>query len=163
MHAVLRGMVVYLALLVIFRVAGKRTLSQTTPFEFVLLLIISETIQQAMVHDDLSMTTGLLLVLTLVAMSVGMSLLKQNYPALDKWLDGQPLVILEQGALNHERMEKTRVDENDILEAARMAEGIERMDQIEYAVVERSGEISVVARQKHAEQNQQQADGGGNS
>ncbi len=148
MHAILRGVTIYLVLLIIFRVAGKRTLSQITPFELVLLLIISETIQQAMVHDDKSLTTGLLLVLTLVGMSVGLSFVKQRFPTLDKWLDGQPLVIVEKGAQQHERMQKARVDEGDILEAGRMSEGLAGMDEVEYAVLERSGAISVIPKSK---------------
>lgn len=151
MHAVIRGAIVYLALLLIFRVAGKRTLAQTTPFELVLLLILSETIQQAIVHNDQSLTTGLLLVCTLVGLSIALSLLKQKFPAVDLWLDGQPLVLIEGGQMRHERMEKSRVDESDILESARMQEGVERLEQIEYAVMERSGDISVVPKTVHEE------------
>ena len=148
MDSVLRGLLVYVFLLAIFRLAGKRTLSEATTFDLVLLLIISETTQQAMIDDDHSMTNGLLLILTLVGSSIVLSLLKQRVPALEKLLDGVPLVIIEDGKMHKDRMDKERVDEEDILEAARSLQGLERIDQIKYAVVERSGDISIVPKEK---------------
>ena len=144
MESVIRGLVVYFFLLVTFRVAGKRTLSENTNFDLVLLLIISETTQQAMVDNDHSMTNGFLLILTLVGASIGLSLLKQRFPALEQWLEGTPLVIIENGKVLRDRMDKTRVDEADILEAARSLQGLERLDQIKYAIVERNGDITIV-------------------
>lgn len=148
MNAVTRGVLVYLLLLIVFRLSGKRTLSQTTPFEFVLLLIISETIQQALVGNDHSITNGLLLALTLVSLSIAMSLLKQWSPRADKLLDGLPVVLMEKGRLMRDRMDKVRVDEEDILEAGRALQAVERLDQIEYAVLERSGDVTVIPKPK---------------
>lgn len=148
MNAVTRGVLVYLILLIVFRLSGKRTLSQTTPFEFVLLLIISETIQQALVGNDHSITNGLLLALTLVSLSIAMSLLKQWSPRADKLLDGLPVVLMEKGRLMRDRMDKVRVDEEDILEAGRALQAVERLDQIEYAVLERSGDVTVIPKPK---------------
>lgn len=144
MESVIRGVVVYFFLLLIFRISGKRTLAQTTNFELVLLLIISETTQQAMVDDDHSVTNGVLLIVTLIGASIGLSLLKQRLPALEKWLDGAPLVLIQDGKMLKDRMDKVRVDEADILEAARELHGLERLDQIKYAIVERSGAITIV-------------------
>jgi uncharacterized membrane protein YcaP (DUF421 family) len=146
MESVVRGLITYLFLLVVFRVAGKRTLSETTNFDLVLLLIISETTQQAMVNDDHSMTNGAILILTLVAVDIGLSLLKQSSPAAEKWLDGTPLVIVKDGRPLKDRMDQERVDEEDVLEAAREQEGLESLDQIKFAVLERSGRISVVPK-----------------
>ena len=70
MDSVLRGLLVYFFLLIVFRISGKRTLSQTTSFDLVLLLIISETTQQAMVDNDHSITNGFLLIMTLVGTSI---------------------------------------------------------------------------------------------
>jgi uncharacterized membrane protein YcaP (DUF421 family) len=136
--------VVYVFLLLIFRIAGKRTLSENTNFDLVLLLIISETTQQAMVDNDHSLTNGFLLIMTLIGASIGLSLLKQRFPALEQWLEGTPLVIIENGKVLRDRMDKTRVDEADILEAARSLRGLERLDQIKYAIVERNGDITIV-------------------
>jgi len=130
----------------IFRISGKRTLAEATNFDLIILLIISETTQQAMVDDDHSMMNGFLLIMTLVGISIGLSLLKQRFPALDKWLEGGPLVIVDNGRVYKDRMTKVRVSEDDVLEAGRSLHGLERMDQIKRAVVERGGSISVIPK-----------------
>ena len=144
MEAIIRGFIVYIFVLLVFRISGNRTLAQSTSFDLVLLLIISETIQQAMVDDDHSMTQGFLLIVTLVGLSITLSLLKQYFPTLDRWIDGSPVIIMDHGELLTKRLAKVRVDERDILESARKSHGIERLDQIKYAVLERSGDITVV-------------------
>ena len=144
MDSVLRGLLVYFFLLIVFRISGKRTLSQTTSFDLVLLLIISETTQQAMVDNDHSITNGFLLIMTLVGTSILLATLKQFFPKLDLLLEGQPIIIVDKGKLLQEIMNKVRVDEEDILSAARMNHGLERLDQIKYAILERDGEISIV-------------------
>jgi uncharacterized membrane protein YcaP (DUF421 family) len=63
---------------------------------------------------------------------------------VERLVDGAPLIILEHGKLHQDRMDKERVDEEDILEAARRLQGLERLEQIKYAVLERNGEITVV-------------------
>lgn len=148
MESVLRGLLVYSFLLLVFRLSGKRTLSQSTNFDLVLLLIISETTQQAMVDSDHSITNGFLLILTLVGLTVAISLLKQKFPAAEQFLDGKPLILIDRGELKSERMNKSRVDEEDLLEAARMMHGLERLDQIKYAILERNGEISIVPKER---------------
>jgi uncharacterized membrane protein YcaP (DUF421 family) len=148
MESIIRGLIVYAFLLVIFRVAGNRTLAQTTSFDFVLLLIISETTQQAMVDDDHSVTNGFLLIITLVGVSIFMSVLKIRFPRFEKWIDGVPVIVLEHGKLLHDRMKKIRIDEEDILSSARMCHGLERLDQIKYAIVEHSGDITIVPKEK---------------
>jgi uncharacterized membrane protein YcaP (DUF421 family) len=144
MDAIVRGFAVYIFLLLIFRIAGKRTLAESTNFELVLLLIISETVQGALTNGDHSVTNGFLLVMTLIGISILLSVLKQRFSSFEQWLDGVPTVIMQNGRMMRDRMDKIRVDENDILEAARRLQGLERLDQVKYAVVERSGEISIV-------------------
>ena len=144
MDAIVRGFAVYIFLLLIFRIAGKRTLAESTNFELVLLLIISETVQGALTNGDHSVTNGFLLVMTLIGISILLSVLKQRFPTFEQWLDGVPTVVMQNGRMMRDRMDKIRVDENDILEAARKLQGLERLDQVKYAVVERSGEISIV-------------------
>jgi uncharacterized membrane protein YcaP (DUF421 family) len=75
---------------------------------------------------------------------VGLSLLKHRWRWLDRLLEDEAVVLLADGVLNHERMNKERVDMADILEAARTAHGIERLDQIKLAVLERHGAISII-------------------
>jgi uncharacterized membrane protein YcaP (DUF421 family) len=148
MDAVLRSVAVYVVLLVIFRVAGKRALSEITTFDFVLLLIIGNVIEPGITGDDYSVTNGLLIIITLVIVDIGMSLIKQKSRGFAKLVDGVPLVIVEDGQPIEERMRKARLDVSDILTSARQSQGLERMDQIKYAILERSGGISIVPAEK---------------
>jgi uncharacterized membrane protein YcaP (DUF421 family) len=144
MESVIRGLIVYLFLMIVFRLSGKRTLSEATPFDLVLLLIISETTQQAMVDNDHSMTNGALLILTLVCVDIGLSYLKRYVPSLDPLLDGTAVILVRDGIADSKSMEQERVDLSDVLEAARELRGVENLNQIKLAVLERSGRISVV-------------------
>jgi len=145
--AILRGAAVYIFLLLILRLGGKRSLAQITAFDLVLLLIISEATQQALLADDYSVTNGFLVIVTLVGIDIGLSIWKQSSPRTEKWIDDAPVVLIENGRLLWERMERERVDLDDILAAARELHGLERLEQIKYAVLERSGGISIVPKQ----------------
>lgn len=147
METVLRTAAIFFFLLLVFRISGKRTLGQITIFDFVLLLIIGEAVQQAMIVDDYSLTNAFLVVLTLVGLEILLTVLKQHFPKLDKLVDGIPLIIIDNGRMMKERMEKNRVDESEILEAARELRGLERLDQIKYAVLERDGKITIIPQQ----------------
>jgi uncharacterized membrane protein YcaP (DUF421 family) len=146
MEAILRSLAIYVILLVVFRISGKRSLSQITTFDFVLLLVIGEATQQALLGNDFSVTNAFLVIVALIGIDIGMSLLKQRSKTVEKWLDSAPLVILEDGKLLKDRMDKARIDEADILAKARELQGLERIDQIKYAVLERSGGITIVPR-----------------
>jgi len=144
MDSVLRGAIIYLFLLLVFRCAGKRALAQITTFDFVLLLIISEAVQNGMVDDDHSITNAILLVITLMTIDIGMSLWKHRSRRVGKVLDSLPVVIVDHGHPVREHMDRARVDEDDILSAAREEHGLMRMDQVRFAVLECDGTISVI-------------------
>src|SRR5215208_7720645 len=146
MDSILRGLVVYVFLLLLFRIAGRRTLSEMTSFDFVLLLIVSEATQNAMIGNDYSVTNGVLVILTLIGLDIGLSVMKQRFPAMERYLDGLPLIIVDEGRPLKALMEKARVDEEDIMSSARDKHGLERMEQIKYAVLERNGGISIIPK-----------------
>jgi uncharacterized membrane protein YcaP (DUF421 family) len=146
MESVLRATAIYFFVWLLFRVAGKRTLSDATSFDFVLLLVIGESTQQALIGDDFSVTTAFTLILTLVGLDIVMSFLKQKLPRLDRIMEGVPLIIVQDGKAIRDRMDKARIDESDVLEAARKLQGLERMEQIKYAVLEVSGGITIIPR-----------------
>ena len=150
MESVIRAACIYGALLMLFRLTGNRSLGQISTFDFVLLLIISEAIQNGMVGNNYSLTNAFVLVITLVLIDIGLSLVKQRSRTVDKWLEGMPVVIVEHGRPLRERMDRARVADDDVLTAARLLHGLERMDQVKYAVLERSGEISIIPRDKAA-------------
>lgn len=148
MDAVLRAMAIYAFLLAIFRVSGKRSLAQITTFDFVLLLIIGEATQQALLGDDFSVINAFVVIGTLMFLEVGLTLAKNRWPGLDPVLDSMPLVIVENGRLLDERLTRERVSREDVLHAARERHGLERLDQIKYAVLEQSGGISIVPKKE---------------
>ncbi len=146
MDNVLRAIAVYSFMLLIFRLGGKRTLAQITTFDFVLLLIIGESTQQALIGNDFSITTAFILIATLIGIEIGVSLVTSRWKGLSKLVDSVPLVIVEDGKILKDRARKERIDESDVLEAARRFHGLERLEQIKYAVLERDGGITVVPK-----------------
>ena len=109
MDSVIRGVSIYVILLIATRLSGRRTMAQMTPFDFVLLLIIAETTQQALLGDDFSISNAVVLILTLFATDVLLAWLKSFSPRVASLLDGNPTVLISQGRIDHEAMERARV------------------------------------------------------
>lgn len=147
MDTVLRAAAVYLAVLLLLRLAGRRTVAEMTPFDLVMLLIIGDATQQAILGNDFSMTTAFLVVATLIVLDVGFSIAKERVPLVAKLVDGVPMVIVENGRPLPDRMRRARVSLDDVLLSARASHGLERLDQIKFAVLEISGGISIIPRQ----------------
>ncbi|WHS63075.1 YetF domain-containing protein [Pseudomonas sp. G2-4] len=148
MDSVLRAAAMYMALMVLFKIAGRRSLAELTTFDFVLLMIIGEATQQALLGDDFSMTNALMVIVTLIAIDVGFSLLKQRSSWVSRLIDGGPTVVVENGRILEARLRHARLVEADIMEAARSSQGIEALEQIKFAIIERNGKISVIANDK---------------
>lgn len=146
MDAILRAAGIYVFLLIVFRLTGRRTLTELTTFDFVLLLVIGEATQQALLGENFSVTYAVVVILTLLLIDIGLSLLKVHSPWVDRLVEGVPMIVVENGRMLEGRMRKARVDKGDILEAARRLQGLERIDQIKYAVVEVSGGITIVPK-----------------
>lgn len=144
MNPVLRAAVIYLFLLIIFRVLGKKSLAEVSSFDFVLLLIVGEATQQALLGNDFSITNSLILITSLVGIDLILTKVKGRFPFFNKLIEGTALIIVENGKMLKVRMKRSGVEEDDILEAARRLHGLERMEQIKYAVLEKSGEISII-------------------
>lgn len=146
MDSVLRAAAIYLVVLVVFRLAGRRTLSELTTFDFVLLLIIGEATQQALLGDDFSIVNAMVVIVSLVVFDIALSLLKNQSRWVAKLIDGEPMIIVEDGQILARRVRKARIGEADILEAARHSQGLERIDQIKFAILEKNGKISIIPR-----------------
>jgi uncharacterized membrane protein YcaP (DUF421 family) len=146
MESILRGAATYLLVWFIFRLTGKRTLAQITTFDAVLLLIISETTQSALTDQNNSFTNSVLLILTMLGLDVMFSCLKQRYSVIEKVMDGLPLVVFDESGLKYEAMRRERVDEQDILHASRDRQGISSLDDIRCAVLEPTGEITIIPK-----------------
>lgn len=146
MESILRGAALYIILLAIVRLSGRRTLAQMTPFDFVLLLIVAETTQQALLGDDFSLVNAIVLILTLFTLDIGLSFVKRRSRRLGRLLDGAPVLLVSQGEPDQEVLDRARISVEDIMEAAREKQGLERLDQVRFAVLEASGEISIIPK-----------------
>jgi uncharacterized membrane protein YcaP (DUF421 family) len=149
MNPVVRGVLVYVFLLFIFRIMGKRTLSETTTFDLVLLLIISEVTQEGLVGEDYSVTTTFLLICTLMGTDLLFTLLKLKFPHFGFITEGVPLIIVDNGKPLKKRMQKVHLDEEDILQAARLNFGLQKMEEVRYAVLEKDGTITIIPFSKN--------------
>tara|TARA_B100000378_G_scaffold59328_1_gene43888 strand:+ start:1331 stop:1771 length:441 start_codon:yes stop_codon:yes gene_type:complete len=146
METVIRGFAIYIALLAILRFSGRRAVAQMTPFDFVLLLIVAETTQQALLGDDFSITNAVILIIVLFTIDVGLSYVKRWTPRLALFLDGTPTVLISDGRPDLRALKRSRVSLEDVLATARQLHGLERLDQIKSAVLEADGGVSIVPR-----------------
>lgn len=148
MEFIIRAVFLYIFILIIFRMSGKRTLSEMTTFDFVLLLIIGEATQQALLSHDNSLINAMIVVSTLISLDVLFSIISLRWDLFNKVANGVPVVILENGKPILDRMTKERVEVDDILEAARRMQGLESLEQVKYAVLEKDGNISIIPNHK---------------
>lgn len=144
MDNVFRAAIMYFFLLVIFKISGRRTLLQMTIFDFILILIISEATQQALLGEDFSLTGSMITIGTLIFIDMTLSLIKSRFPVVDLWLDGSPIILIENGHLLLKRMHYCQISEKEIMEIARQQEGIETLREIKYAILEKNGKLSII-------------------
>lgn len=135
---------IYLLLLLIFRIAGRRTLAETTTFDLVLILIIGETTQQVMVGDDDTVPGAAIAIVTLVSLDMAIGYLKKRFRLFDFLLEGQPILLIREGKIQHAAMQAHSLDDEDLLEAARLSHGLGDVEEVRQATLERDGKISIV-------------------
>ena len=144
MDPILRAAAAYFFLIALLRLAGRRTLGELTPFDFVVLLLIGDFMREPLVRDDPSFVRGSILCATLVGLNIALATIKSRSERVNRWLDGVPVVLVRNGQPLLDVMKRARVDEADVLAAARTHRGLDRMTQIRLAVLERTGAISVI-------------------
>lgn len=142
MYTIYHAVFGYFFMLLTVRVLVRRPGAQLTPFEFVIIFLIGGIAILATVGDDPSVTNC-----TCAVIAVGMvhrlvALARTRWKRLGQWIDGLPLVLMRDGEWQLDAMEGLRLEPDDVMAAAR-AKGITSLDQIQYAVVERTGGISV--------------------
>lgn len=143
MESVIRALVIYAILLVATRLAGRRTLSESTPFDLVLLLVVAESLQQALLGDDHSITNSAVLLATLFLTDVALSYVKRVSRGVELALEGMPTVLMSEGKLDVEALETSRLELSEILEAARKR-GLKSLSEIDSAILEVDGSISII-------------------
>ncbi|WP_336996728.1 DUF421 domain-containing protein [Leclercia sp. UBA7405] len=144
MEMILRAVAIYLILLVVFKIAGRRALLQMTSFDLILLLIISEATQQALLGNDFSVTGAMLTIVTLVVIDMLFGVLKKYIHGAESVLDGSPVILVSHGKLQNDKLKKVDVSCDDILVSARQNHGIIELKEIKYAILERNGHISII-------------------
>lgn len=148
MDVVLRAVAVYVVLVLIMRITGKRTMAQVTIFDFILLLIVGEAVSEALVGEDPSLTGAALIVTTLVLLDRVSDYFSWRLPRFKRIVESSPVVLVEYGQPLRDTMDRERITDDDILSSARETQGLESMEQIKWAVLETSGTISIVAAQE---------------
>ncbi len=144
-----RVSVIYLALLILLRLGGKRQVGQLTSFDLVLLLVISNAVQNAMVGPDTSLTGGLLAALILVVWEQGLSFLTTRSRKLERLLEGRAEVLVHHGRIYEDVLRKQQLSHEDLQAALRHA-GCFDLKEVEFAVLETNGSISVKRREPAA-------------
>lgn len=146
MEPVLRALAAYTLLFLLVRFTGKRTVAQITTFDLVLLIVVGQGIQYGLVGENYSVTNAAIVVGTLVAVDLLVSRVAHRFEPLARWIDGAPLIVAAHGATLKARAGRAGITEQDILERARLLHGLERMEQVKFAILERSGEISIIPK-----------------
>ena len=144
MDMVVRAVAIYLILVVVFKIAGRRALLQMTSFDLSLLLIISEATQQALLGNDFSVTGAALTIITLVVVDILFGLLKKYLPSVEAAIDGTPVILVENGRLLESKMKKADISCADIMVSARNNHGIDKLSDIKFAILEQNGHISII-------------------
>ena len=145
MDIVLRGIAIYVFIYVLTRVVGRRELSSLEPFDLILLIILGDSVQQGLTQDDYSVTGAMIAIATIVALQVSTSWLSFRFPRLRPVLDGEPIVVVEDGKPIERNLKRERLTIEELMEEARMQQ-IASMDEIQWAVLENSGTISFVKK-----------------
>jgi uncharacterized membrane protein YcaP (DUF421 family) len=144
MDTVIRAVIVYFALWILIRLSGRRTIGELSAFDLILFLVIGGATQRALVGQDYSLTTAFIIVCTLIAIDAGLSLIRRDSKTVAHVLDGVPMILVEHGQPLRARMQRARVTIEDVLVAARHMHGLERIDQVRFAILEASGDISII-------------------
>jgi uncharacterized membrane protein YcaP (DUF421 family) len=145
MDIVLRALALYVFVIFVMRVIGRRELSSMTPFDLVLLIILGDAIQQGLTQDDYSVTGAILAVATMAAMQVLTSYVSFRSRRARKILEGEPIVVIERGALVEHNLNRERMTADEVAEEMRQQQ-ISSLDQVEWGILEANGSISFIEK-----------------
>lgn len=143
---IFRGIIVYAFLLVLLRITGKRQVGQLAPFDLVLLLVLSNAVQNSMNAGDNSLLGGLISATTLIALNYVVSLATYRSKRLEAVIEGRPQVLIHNGRVFEDVMEKAKLTHHELNAALRQA-GCTSPEEVQSALLENNGSISVVPRQ----------------
>lgn len=145
MAAVFRAVFGYCFLIFVVRIVGRRPGKQLTPFEFILIFFLGGVTLTYMVGDEVSLTNALCQIATVAMVHFAITTLRQKMPRLARVLDGTPLVLMREGHWESRTMHNMGILDDDVMAAAR-DKGMKSLEQIDYAILERNGEISIIKK-----------------
>ncbi len=145
MDLALRATVLFLFVFTLTRIVGRRELSSLEPFDLILLIVIGDAIQQGLTQDDYSVTGAVIVVGTFAVLQVVVSFLSYRYRRLRPILDGEPIVVVEDGRVIERNMKRERITIEELMVEARRQQ-VTTLDDIAWAVLETSGTISVIPK-----------------
>jgi uncharacterized membrane protein YcaP (DUF421 family) len=147
MDIVIRAAIIYAVVFIFTRAIGRRELSSLQPFDLILLIVIGDLIQNGVTQNDLSVTGILLALCTIGALQVLTSYLGFRFRRIRPVLQGEPIVLVENGKMIERNMRRERLTLDDLSEKARLSE-IETLDDIKWAVLETTGDISFIKQRE---------------
>lgn len=145
LDVVIRSSVVYGLLIIVFRLAGKRHVAQLSLIDFILILLVSNAVQNAMVGEDTSLAGGIVAALTLVAINVMLTKLTVNNKTINKIVEGEPKLLLRDGNVLKNVLSKENLTIQELEEAVRKA-GHNNLSEVTLAILETDGSISVIGK-----------------
>jgi uncharacterized membrane protein YcaP (DUF421 family) len=148
MDLALRSIVVFFFVFLLTRVIGRRELSSLEPFDLILLIVLGDAVQQSLTQDDYSVTGAFIVISTIAILQVGVSYLNFRVPRLRLLLNGEPIVIVQDGKVIEANAKRERLTPEDIAEGARLQQ-IATIEDVEWAILETSGELTFIEKQKN--------------
>jgi uncharacterized membrane protein YcaP (DUF421 family) len=145
MDIVLRATVVFIVILVLMRILGRRELASMEPFDLIILVVIGDLVQQGVTQNDWSVTGSILAVGTLGVLTVAVSWVSWRFPRIRPVLDGRPVVLLEDGQPIAGNLKRERITVEELAAQARIQQ-IDSLDKIRWAVLETNGRVSFIAK-----------------
>jgi uncharacterized membrane protein YcaP (DUF421 family) len=142
---VLRTIVVFCFLLVLTRVIGRRELSSLQPFDLILLIVLGDAVQQGLTQDDYSLTGAFLVVGTFAVLQVFVSWIGYRFPQARPVLEGEPIIIIDDGQLVERNVKRERLTKQEIAEQARIQQ-IAHISDVRWGVLETNGQISFIKK-----------------
>ena len=142
---VLRATAIYALVMVLVRVSGKRAVGQFTPFDLVLLILIGNAVQNGINGGDNSLTGAAIMATTLIVLNYGIAFVTSRNRKVEKFVEGVPVVLARNGKLFDHVLRRELVSREDFREALRM-NGVEDVSEVELALLETNGSISVVKK-----------------
>jgi uncharacterized membrane protein YcaP (DUF421 family) len=145
MDIVFRAAFAYVFIVFVLRVMGRRELSDLAPQDLVLLVVLGDLVQNGVTQSDLSMTGVTIAISTFVVLTVASSYLTFRSPRARRIVQGEPLIVVQDGKLIERNLKEERLTLDDVMEEARGNE-IESLDEVKFAVVEAGGKMSFLKK-----------------